>query len=113
MWSDLIVGLDLPPAGEILLAGDDISDVDLPMGSGHRYDTGSMVLITRGEAPPESAGLPDTGLESDSLDLVILRDAAGSVTRLVASLLTARVRRSLQAALLEDKHDIESGGYAG
>ncbi len=79
----MIVSLDLPPAGEILLAGDAISDVDLPVGSGRRFDTGSMVLITRGEAPPEGSTITDTGLEDGRLDLVILRDAAGSVTRLV------------------------------
>ena len=89
MWSDLIIGLDLPPAGEILLAGDDIADVDLPVGSGHRYDTGSLVLITQGEAPSDGASMPNTGLESDSLDLVILRDAAGSLTRLVNTLFEA------------------------
>ena len=89
MWRDLIIGLDLPPAGEILLVGDDIADVDLPVGSGQRYDTGSLVLITRGGAPPDDAKMPDTGLESDSLDLVILRDAAGSVTRLVSTLFEA------------------------
>jgi SAM-dependent methyltransferase len=86
MWRELIVGLDLPPAGEILLAGDGVSDVDLPVGSGKRFDTGRLVLVTRGEAPPEGATVTDTGLEDDSLDLVVFRDAGGSAIRLVRGL---------------------------
>jgi len=82
MWSELIVNLDLPPTGEILMAGDGAADIELPVGSGQRFDTGSMVLVTRGEAPPDGATATDTGLKADSLDLVVLRDAAGSLTRL-------------------------------
>ena len=82
MWNDLIVGLDLPPAGEILLAGDAIGDVELPVGAGRRFDADSLVLVTRGEGLIDGATPTATGLEDDSLDLIILRDAAGSVTRL-------------------------------
>ena len=89
MWSDLIVGLDLPPAGEILLAGEAISDVDLPVGSGRRFEVGSLALVTRGEGLPEDADPTGTGLPDDSLDLVILRDAAGSALRLSKVLVEA------------------------
>lgn len=82
MWNDLIVNLDLPPTGEILLAGDGIADIELPVGAGQRFDTGSMVLVTRGEAPPEGAMPTATGLPEDTLDLVVLRDAAGSLRNL-------------------------------
>jgi SAM-dependent methyltransferase len=86
MWSDLIVNLDLPPSGEILLAGDDVANMELPVGAGQRFDTGNLVLVTRGEAPPADGTASVTGLEADSLDLVILRDAAGSVENLRAVL---------------------------
>ena len=86
MWSELIVGLELPSAGEILLAGEAADDVELPIGSSRRFDTGSLVLVTQGEAPPDGATLADTGLPANSLDLVIMRDAAGSVVRLDKSL---------------------------
>jgi SAM-dependent methyltransferase len=83
MWSELILNLSLPQAGEILLAGDDVAGIDLPVGAGQRFDAGSLVLVTRGEAPASDATTIDTGLASDSIDLVILRDAAGSLTNLV------------------------------
>lgn len=89
MWSDLIVGLDLPSTGEILLAGDGAADIELPVGAGQRFDTGSMVVVTRGDAPPEDATAADTRMEPDSLDLVILRDASGSLTHLAAVLTEA------------------------
>lgn len=89
MWSDLIVGLDLPPAGDILLAGDAIADVELPIGSGRRFDADSLALVTRGDALPNGADPVATGLADDSLDLVILRDAAGSNTRVVRVLTEA------------------------
>jgi SAM-dependent methyltransferase len=82
MWSDLIVSLDLLPSGEILLAGDDVASVELPIGSGRRFDTGNLVLVTRGEAPPADGTAAATGLRAECLDLVILRDAAGSLERL-------------------------------
>jgi SAM-dependent methyltransferase len=83
MWSELIVNLDLPPAGEILLAGDGAADIELPIGAGKRFDTGGLILVTRGEAPADAATPTKTGLKDDSLDLVILRDAAGSITNLL------------------------------
>ncbi|NNC91602.1 MAG: methyltransferase domain-containing protein [Acidimicrobiia bacterium] len=82
MWSDLIVNLDLPPSGEILLAGDDVARIELPVGAGQRFDLGNLVLVTRGEAPPEGGTATETGLDADRLDLVILRDAAGSIDNL-------------------------------
>ena len=83
MWSELIVNLDLPPVGEILLAGDGVADIELPIGSGQRFEVGGLVLVTRGETLGPDATLTNTGLEDNSLDLVILRDAAGSPTNLV------------------------------
>lgn len=82
MWSDLIVSLDLPPTGEILLAGDDVAHIELPVGAGQRFDAGNLVLVTRGDAPPAGATVTETGLEADRLDLVILRDACGSLENL-------------------------------
>ena len=89
MWSELIVNLDLPQAGEILLAGDDLADIDLPVGAGRRFDAVGLVLVTRGEGLPDEATLTNTGLEGDRIDLVILRDAAGSLTTLVEVLAEA------------------------
>ena len=89
MWTELIVGLDLPPAGEILVAGEQISDVELPVGAGRRFDNGSLVLITRGDPISDDATALATGLDPDTLDLVILRDASGSLTRLDRVLLEA------------------------
>lgn len=89
MWSDLIVNLDLPPSGEILLAGDDVAQIELPVGAGQRFDTGNLVLVTRGEAPPPDGTASETGLEPDRVDLVILRDASGSLENLRAVLLEA------------------------
>jgi SAM-dependent methyltransferase len=89
MWSDLVVSLDLPPSGEILLAGDDVASIELPVGAGQRFDTGNLVLVTRGEAPPADGTASVTGLEADRLDLVILRDASGSLQHLRAVLLEA------------------------
>jgi SAM-dependent methyltransferase len=89
MWSDLIVSLDLPPSGEILLLGDDVAHIELPVGAGQRFDNGNLVLVTRGGAPVPEATALDTGLEPDRLDLVILRDAAGSVENLRRVLLEA------------------------
>ncbi len=91
MWTELIVNLDLPPNGEILLAGDGAADIQLPVGAGQRFDTGSVVLVTRGAAPAGDATAAATGLDDDSLDLVVLRDAAGSVTHLT-DLLTEAYR---------------------
>ena len=82
MWSDLIIDLDLPPAGEILLAGDGAGDIDLPIGSGKRLTVGNLVLVTRQEDLAESATVTATGLNDDSLDLVLLRDAMGSLNNL-------------------------------
>jgi SAM-dependent methyltransferase len=82
MWRDLIVSLDLTPDGEILLAGDSVADIDLPVGAGQRFDTGEVVLVTRGEAPSPDATAAATGLDNDRLDLVVLRDAAGSAGHL-------------------------------
>ncbi len=82
MWRDLIVDLDLPPAGEILLVGEDVADIDLPVGTGRRFDNGQVALVTRGDPPPEDARPSATGLAANSLDLAVLRDAAGSVTHL-------------------------------
>ncbi len=89
MWSDLIVSLDLPPSGEILMLGDDVATIELPVGAGRRFDVGNLVLVTRGEAPQPDATALETGLESDRLDLVILRDAAGSVENLRRVLIEA------------------------
>ncbi len=89
MWSDLIVNLDLPPAGEILLAGDNVAGIELPIGAGQRFVGADLVLITRGEAPGPDATPTDTGLAGESIDLVILRDAAGSITNLVRVLTEA------------------------
>lgn len=89
MWSELIVNLDLPASGEIFLAGDGAADIELPIGAGQRFDTGSVVLVTRGAAPSEDATAAATGLEANSLDLVVLRDAAGSVANLAAVLAEA------------------------
>ena len=89
MWSELIVSLDLPPTGEILLAGDGAADIELPIGAGQRFDTGALVLVTRGAAPPDDATPTQTGLEPDSLDLMVMRDAAGSLTHLTAVLAEA------------------------
>ncbi|MBT8192750.1 MAG: class I SAM-dependent methyltransferase [Acidimicrobiia bacterium] len=82
MWSDLIIDLDLPPAGEILLAGDGAGDIDLPIGSGKRLSVGNLVLVTRQEDLGDSATVTATGLNDDSLDLVLLRDAMGSLNNL-------------------------------
>lgn len=82
MWSDLIVDLELPPAGEILLAGDGAADVDLPIGSGKRLTVGDLVLVTRGATLSDWASVTATGLDDDSLDLVMFRDAFGSLNRL-------------------------------
>jgi SAM-dependent methyltransferase len=89
MWTDLIVSLDLPPSGEILLAGDDIANIGLPVGAGERFETGNLVLVTRGEAPPADGTAAATGLKPGCLDLVILRDASGSVENLRAILTEA------------------------
>lgn len=89
MWSDLIVSLELPPSGEILLAGDDVANIELPVGAGQRFDTGNLVLVTRGEAPPADGTASETGLEANALDLVILRDAAGSIENLRGVLIEA------------------------
>ncbi|NNL96611.1 MAG: methyltransferase domain-containing protein [Acidimicrobiia bacterium] len=83
MWSELIVNLDLPRGGEILLAGDELADIQLPIGSGQRFDAGGLVLVTKGAAPPPGATATDTGLNAESIDLIILRDAARSLTNLV------------------------------
>ncbi len=82
MWSELILGLDLAPAGEILMAGIGVSEIQLPEGSGQRWTNGELVAITRGDPPPEAATALGTGLDDGSMDLVILRDAAGSHRRL-------------------------------
>ena len=83
MWSELIVNLDLPQSGEILLAGDELADIELPVGSGRRFEQAGLVLVTKGDGPPPQATPTDTGLDAHSIDLVILRDAAGSLTNLV------------------------------
>ena len=82
MWRELIVGLNLPPAGEILLAGEDVANIELPVGAGTRVEAGQLVLVTRSRTLPADAAPTATGLDADSLDLVILRDAAGSVPNL-------------------------------
>lgn len=82
MWTDLIVDLDLPETGEILLAGENIDGVDLPAFGSKRFEIGEIVLVTRGAAPPSDASADSTGLADNQLDLVLLRDAFGSVTRL-------------------------------
>ena len=82
MWSELILGLDLPETGEILLAGDQVGSVKLPAFGSKRFEVGDVVLVTRGEAPPADASAESTGLADNQLDMVLLRDAFGSVTRL-------------------------------
>lgn len=82
MWSELIHGLDLPESGEILLAGDDVGSVKLPAFGSKRFEVGDLVLVTRGDAPPADASAESTGLSDNQLDLVLLRDAFGSVRRL-------------------------------
>ncbi len=82
MWSELILGLDLAPGGEILMAGVDVSGIQLPEGAGQRWTNGELVTITRGDPPSETATTLATGLDSGAMDLVILRDAAGSHRRL-------------------------------
>lgn len=86
MWTELILGLDLAPGGEIFMAGVGVSAIDLPEGSGSRWTNGDVVVITRGDPPPESASVLASGLDSHTMDLVILRDAAGSHRRLPAVL---------------------------
>ncbi|MGI9648583.1 MAG: methyltransferase domain-containing protein [Acidimicrobiia bacterium] len=82
MWSELILGLDLPETGEILLAGDDVGSVALPAFGSKRFEIGELVLVTKGQPPPADASPESTGLADDQLDMVLLRDAFGSVTRL-------------------------------
>lgn len=82
MWSELILGLDLASGGEILMGGTGVSDIDLPQSGAQRWTNGEVVAITRGDPPPDSATIVETGVASGSMDLVILRDAAGSHRRL-------------------------------
>lgn len=82
MWSELILGLDLAPRGEILMAGSDVSEIQLPAVAGERWTNGELTTITRGDPPSDTATAIATGLNAGSMDLVILRDAAGSHRRL-------------------------------
>ena len=82
MWSELILGLDLAPSGEILMAGEGVADIELPQGAGKRWTNGDLVVVTRGDPPDETATVLASGLNANSMDLVILRDAAGSHRRL-------------------------------
>lgn len=87
MWSELIVSLELATSGEILMAGPDLAGIDLPAGAGKRWSNGELVMVTRFEAPGEDASITATGLEDDRCDLVLLRDAFGSL-RAVPGVLT-------------------------
>jgi SAM-dependent methyltransferase len=82
MWSELILGLDLAPGGEILMAGKGVAEIELPQGAGQRWSNGDLAVITRGDPPAETATILASGLEANSMDLVILRDAGGSHRRL-------------------------------
>ena len=82
MWRELIIGLNLAPADEVLLAGEDIDGIELPRGKGQRWSNGKLAVVTRGDLPSETATIDDTGLEGDRFDLVVLRDAAESHARL-------------------------------
>jgi len=82
MWSDLIVDLDLPQTGEILLAGDNVDSVKLPAFGSKLFESGNLVLVTKGEALSPDARADSTGLADNQLDLVLLRDAFGSIMSL-------------------------------
>lgn len=86
MWTELILGLDLAPGGEILMGGVGVEEIELPQGSGQRWTNGEVVAITRGDPPPETATVLNSGLSNNTMDLVILRDAVGSHRRLPAVL---------------------------
>lgn len=79
MWSELIVGLDLATSGEILMAGPGVAGIDFPTGAGSRWSNGELVVVTRGESPPEDASIRATGVEDNRFDLVVLWDAFGSL----------------------------------
>lgn len=79
MWTQLITSLELASGGEILMAGPDVESIDLPRGAGKRFWVGEMTVVTQGGPPPEDATITATGVEDDCFDLVILRDAFGSL----------------------------------
>jgi SAM-dependent methyltransferase len=82
MWKDLIATLDLAASGDVLMAGPHASDLAIEPRGRARWSNQDLVAYVDGTPPADDATARSTGLALESVGLVVLADAFGSVREL-------------------------------